>query len=68
MSPEDPGSMTAMGYEGQFTWISPDRDLVLVRLGKTDNELVPALRDQLVQIIGAFPAQGSEIGHDSTHG
>jgi hypothetical protein len=30
--------------------------------------LVPALRDQLVQIIRAFPAQGSEIGHDSTHG
>jgi hypothetical protein len=28
-------------------------------LGKTDNELVPALRDQLVQIIRAFPAQGS---------
>ena len=68
MSPEDPGSMTAMGYEGQFTWISPDRDLVLVRLGKTDNELVPALRDQLVQIIRAFPAQRSEIGNDSTHG
>ncbi len=68
MSPEDPGSMTAMGYEGQFTWISPDRDLVLVRLGKTDNELVPELRGKLVEIIRAFPAHGSEIGNDSTHG
>jgi CubicO group peptidase (beta-lactamase class C family) len=68
MSPEDPGSMTAMGYEGQFTWISPDRDLVLVRLGKTDNELVPELRGKWVEIIRAFPADGSEIGNDSTHG
>ena len=34
--PAFPGSFACHGYEGQFTVVFPDRDLVLVHLGKTD--------------------------------
>ena len=34
--PAFPGSLVAQGYEGQYTAVFPDRDLVLVHLGKTD--------------------------------
>ena len=34
--PAFPGSFACQGYEGQFTVVFPDRDLVLVHLGKTD--------------------------------
>lgn len=68
MSPDDKGSMAALGYEGQFTWVSPSRDLVVVRLGKTDIALAPALRQQLLRIIRAFPAHEMNIGNDGTYG
>lgn len=68
MFPNDPGSIAALGYEGQFTWVSPRRNLVVVRMGKTDAELAPQLRTQLSKIIEAFPASGPEIGNDGQHG
>jgi len=34
--PAFPGSFASHGYEGQFIAVFPDRDLVLVHLGKTD--------------------------------
>ncbi len=34
--PAFPGSFACHGYEGQFIVVFPDRDLVLVHLGKTD--------------------------------
>ena len=34
--PAFPGSFASHGYEGQFIVVFPDRDLVLVHLGKTD--------------------------------
>ena len=52
-----PGSMNAQGYQGQLTWVVPDRDLVLVRLGITDSALMAGVRDSLVGIIRAFPAE-----------
>jgi CubicO group peptidase (beta-lactamase class C family) len=36
MWPAYPGSIAAHGYEGQYIVVVPDRDLVLVHLGKTD--------------------------------
>lgn len=53
--PSDPGSMAALGYEGQFTWVSPRRDVVLVRMGRSDANQAPLVKDELVRIIGAFP-------------
>ena len=68
MFPNDPGSIAALGYEGQFTWASPRRNLVVVRLGKTNAEYGPQLRSELSKIVGAFPAQASDFGNDGDHG
>ncbi|MFM8794319.1 MAG: serine hydrolase domain-containing protein [Acidimicrobiales bacterium] len=67
LEPRLPGSMAAFGYEGQNVWVVPDRDLVLVRLGKTDAELGPALRTALVGLVRAFPVvcgAGGKSGGD----
>lgn len=50
-----PGSMAAFGYEGQFTFVVPDRDLVVVRLGKSPAPLPANVKDTLVSLIRAFP-------------
>ena len=68
MFPHDPGSIAALGYEGQFTWASPRRNLVVVRLGKTNADHAPSLRAELSKIVHAFPTQGSDIGNDGHHG
>jgi CubicO group peptidase (beta-lactamase class C family) len=68
MFPNDPGSIAALGYEGQFTWVSPERNLVVVRLGKTNAEYAPRLREELSRIVQAFPTQGSDFGNDGHHG
>lgn len=52
---DEPGSLAAHGYEGQYVVVLPGRDLVLVRLGKTPAELRPALVAELRRIVGAFP-------------
>ena len=67
LDPRLPGSMAAFGYEGQHVWVVPDRDLVLVRLGKTDAALGPALRTALVDLVRAFPpthGAGDKSGGD----
>ncbi len=51
--PQFPGSLACHGYEGQFTVVVPDRELVLVHLGKTDIEVQPALRRRLADMIAA---------------
>ena len=68
MFPKDPGSIAALGYEGQFTWASPRRNLVVVRLGKTNAEYGPRLRTELSKIVHAFPTQRSNFGNDGQHG
>jgi CubicO group peptidase (beta-lactamase class C family) len=53
--PMIPGSFAAQGYEGQRTLVVPDRDLVVVRLGKTPDELKPNLDAWLVELVDALP-------------
>ena len=62
--PGDPGSMIAQGYEGQFTWVSPLRDVVLVHLGKTSAEHGNALRSGLEAVVSEFPAGNTAVRHD----
>ena len=42
--PDQPGSLAAHGYEGQYVLVLPARDAVVVHLGKTD----AAVRDRLL--------------------
>lgn len=56
--PGEHNSLVAAGYEGQYIMVIPDRDLVVVRLGKT----VAALRNDVVAelrgVIEQFPVIG----------
>lgn len=51
----DLGAFSANGYEGQFTIVVPERDLVIVRLGKTAADVVEPVRQWLRDIIECFP-------------
>ena len=42
--PDQPGSLAAHGYEGQYVVVLPEHDAVVVHLGKTD----ATVRDRLV--------------------
>lgn len=52
--PEFPGSVAAHGYEGQYTLVVPDRDLVVVHLGKVPVESRPVVRHHLRAVVEAF--------------
>jgi CubicO group peptidase (beta-lactamase class C family) len=56
---DEPGSLAAHGYEGQYVVVLPGRDLVLVRLGKSPADLRPALLDELRRVVRAFPLMGA---------
>lgn len=62
--PSDAGSMIAQGYEGQFTWVSPRRNLVLVHLGKTTAEYGNQIRSQLEAVVSEFPVRETNLRHD----
>ena len=51
MWPEIPGSLACHGHEGQYIVVAPDRDLVVVHLGKTDASAAPTLRARLRAMI-----------------
>jgi len=57
---DEPGSLAAHGYEGQYVVVLPGRDLVLVRLGKTPAEIRPNLIGVLRELVACFPADQSE--------
>lgn len=58
--PGERNSLVAAGYEGQYIMVIPDRDLVVVRLGKT----VAALRNEVVAhlrtVLEQFPITGEQ--------
>lgn len=51
--PDFPGSLGCHGYEGQYTVVLPDRELVVVHLGKSPIENRPPLIDRLRDILRA---------------
>lgn len=53
--PDQPGSLAAHGYEGQYTVVLPAKDLVVVHLGKWPAESRPTLVAELRRLIEAFP-------------
>jgi CubicO group peptidase (beta-lactamase class C family) len=55
MWPQYPGSISAHGYEGQFTIVVPDRELTVVHLGKTDIGVRRHVVQHLDALIAAVP-------------
>lgn len=51
-----PGSFSANGYDGQFTVVVPDLDLVLVRHGATPLDNKDALKAWIGQVVDCFRA------------
>lgn len=51
MWPRFPNSLACGGHEGQHVLIVPDRDLVVVHLGKTPSTAYVALRERIDQIV-----------------
>jgi CubicO group peptidase (beta-lactamase class C family) len=49
-----PGSFSANGYEGQYTVICPDRDLVIVRNGVTAEANQPLVKTWLADLAALF--------------
>ena len=49
--PQIPGALVATGYEGQYTIVVPDDDLVVVRLGNTPAETRTNVVDDLVALV-----------------
>ena len=58
--PGERNSLVAAGYEGQYIMVIPDRDLVVVRLGKTVAELRNAVVAELREVIERFPVTGEQ--------
>jgi CubicO group peptidase (beta-lactamase class C family) len=54
MWPQFPGSLAAHGHEGQYLVVEPERELVVVHLGKTPAEHADVLRARLDQLIRHF--------------
>lgn len=45
----------ALGHLGQFVVVSPQHKLTIVRLGKTQDDVLDPVNDQLAKIIALFP-------------
>jgi CubicO group peptidase (beta-lactamase class C family) len=45
----------AIGHLGQFVVVSPQNKLTIVRLGKTQDDQLDPINDQLAKVINAFP-------------
>jgi CubicO group peptidase (beta-lactamase class C family) len=52
--PEVAGSLACHGHEGQYIVVVPDRELVVVHLGKTDAAMAPKVRARLRQMVDAY--------------
>jgi CubicO group peptidase (beta-lactamase class C family) len=68
MWPAEKNSLVALGYEGQYIWVVPQRELVLVRLGKTDAALRNDLTADLLSLVRAFPESPREMGKSGERG
>ena len=54
MWPDQPGSLGAHGYEGQYVLVLPEHDAVVVHLGKTDATVRDRLVARLRRLIAAL--------------
>ena len=57
---DEGGSVAAHGYEGQYIIVLPERDLVVVHLGKIPADVRGPLLAKLHRLIRAFPALNTD--------
>jgi CubicO group peptidase (beta-lactamase class C family) len=50
-----------LGHLGQYVIVSPDQELTIVRLGKSDRVQQESVRDRLAEIIKLFPASTAAV-------
>lgn len=58
LHPSRSGWFMASGYDGQRILLVPDKDLVVVRLGRTDAEHAPSIWANLDALVDGLPAIG----------
>ncbi|MET0662285.1 MAG: serine hydrolase domain-containing protein [Ilumatobacteraceae bacterium] len=54
MWPQFPGSLSCHGYQGQYTIVVPDKELVVVHLGLTAVDVAPALQRRLSDLVETY--------------
>jgi len=54
---DQPGSVSAHGYEGQYITVLPQRDLVVVQLSKVPSDVRAPLLAKLDRLVEAFPTK-----------
>ncbi len=54
-----PNIFACLGHLGQYVIVSPDQELTVVRLGKSNRAQQESVRDRLAEIIRLFPASKS---------
>ncbi|HTO54169.1 MAG TPA: serine hydrolase [Myxococcota bacterium] len=55
LPPGDEGMFSANGYAGQYLFVAPARDVVVVRLGQSSAEQAPHVRAWLRALVSLFP-------------
>ncbi|MFI5315411.1 MAG: serine hydrolase domain-containing protein [Myxococcota bacterium] len=56
--PGGEGMLSANGYRGQYVFVAPARDVVVVRLGESTAEQQPRVREWIQALIARFPETG----------
>ncbi len=56
----EPGAFCAKGFQGQYTLVSPSRDMVVVRLGVSTEAQREHVVGALSEILASFPEQSME--------
>ena len=51
---------SAVGHLGQYVIVSPDQGLVLVRLGKTNDDVLAPVRAALGEVVATIPLKGQK--------
>jgi len=49
------GSFSANGYQGQYVFVAPARDVVAVRLGESTADQQPLVKEWLAELVARFP-------------
>jgi len=52
---EGDGMFSANGYQGQYVYVAPARDVVAVRLGVSTSDQQPLVKAWLAELVGRFP-------------